>query len=131
MSRSRLRPGAFEAVERLTARGHAELREQALHVRPHGVLRDEETRRDLVRAEVAIEKQQHLQLASAESLRNRFGDDRAVAPAFTDLVEQPPRDRSRERRLALGDAAKKRDDPLGGLALQKIAGCPAPDRPEQ
>src|SRR5581483_7425195 len=52
----------IQPLERLAPRGHAELSEQALHVRAHGVLRDEEPLRDLVGAQVAVEKQQHLEL---------------------------------------------------------------------
>src|SRR5581483_7999603 len=49
-------------LARLAARGDAELAQEALHVRADGVLRDEEALRDLVRAEVVVEQEQHLDL---------------------------------------------------------------------
>ena len=51
--------------------------------------------------------------------------------AAAQLVEQAPGDLARERRLAVGDAAQERDDPLGRLALQQVAGGARADRGEQ
>jgi hypothetical protein len=94
------------------------------------VLRDEEPRRDLVRAQVAVEEQQHLELARAQHLRDRLRHLLAAA-ALTHLVEQPARNRARERRLALRDAAQERHDPVRRLALQQVAGGAAADRAEE
>jgi hypothetical protein len=58
-----LTAGGRERLERLAARGDAELAQQALHVRAHGVLGDEEALRDLVGAEVLVEEEQDLDLA--------------------------------------------------------------------
>src|SRR5579864_6151760 len=52
-----------ELLERFAARRDAELAQQALHVRAHGVLGDVQALRDLVRAEVLVEEEQHLELA--------------------------------------------------------------------
>src|SRR4051794_37040254 len=112
---------AGELLERLAARRDAELRQQALDVRAHRMLGDEETLRDLVRAEMAIEKQEHLELACGQRLGDRLRHDRPAA-AFAHLVEQAPRDRSRKRGLALSDAAQEGDDPLRRLALQQVTG---------
>src|SRR5581483_9801886 len=56
------RAGDGEMLERLAARGHAELAEEALHVRADRVLRDEEALGDLVGAEMVVEEQQDLDL---------------------------------------------------------------------
>ena len=73
------RAGNSELLERLAARGDAELAEQALHVRADGVLGDEEPLRDLVGAEVLVEQEQHLELAGRERCRDRVGHARAAA----------------------------------------------------
>ena len=57
-------------------------------MRAHRVLGDEEARRDLVRAEVAVEEQQHLELAGAQRLRDRLRHDRRTRTALPHLVEQ-------------------------------------------
>ncbi len=54
-----------ERLERLAARGDAELPQEALHMRTDSVLRDEEPGRDLVGAQVVVQQQQHLDLAGA------------------------------------------------------------------
>src|SRR3954451_19311673 len=93
---------AAELLERLTPRRDAELREQALHVRPDGVLRDEQPLGDLVGAEMPVEQEQHLELACRHRLRDLLRDDRSRT-SLPYLIEQAPRDRSREGRLTLRD----------------------------
>jgi signal transduction histidine kinase len=100
-------------------------------VRAHGVLRDEEALRDVVGAEMLVEQEQHLDLARREGLGDRVGHAGAAAVAGADLVEQPARDRSRERRLALRDAVEERGDLLRRLGLQEVAGRAAADRLQQ
>src|SRR3954467_8111319 len=121
----------LEALERLAARGDAELPEQALHVRAHGVLGDEEPRGDLVRAEMTVEEEQHFELARAQHLRDRLGHDGAARTAVSYLVEKPPGHSAGESGLTLRHAAQERHDPLRGLALQEVAGRTAADRTEQ
>jgi signal transduction histidine kinase len=99
-------------------------------VRAHGVLGDEEALCDLVRAEVLVEEEQHLDLARGEHARDRFGD--AVEPAaLAHAVEQPPRDTARERCLASRDAAQEGRDLLRRLGLEQVAGGAGADRPEE
>src|SRR3954452_23212710 len=95
--------GSGELLERLATRGDTELREQALHVRADGVLRDEEPLRDLLRPEVAVEQQEDLELPGRQGLRNRFGHD-GLATSLAHLVEQPAGDCAGERGLALCDS---------------------------
>src|SRR5581483_7827957 len=121
-------PRDGEVLERLAARGDAELAQEALHVRADGVLRDEEALRDLVRAEVVVEQEQHLDLAGRERVRDRVRDAGAAAVAASHLVEQPPGDGAREGGLAVRDALEERRDPLGRLGLQQVAGGAGADR---
>jgi signal transduction histidine kinase len=94
------------------------------------VLGDEEALRDLVRREVLVEEQKHLDLAGGERARDRLGN--AVEPsALADAVEKPARDATRECRLAADDATEEGRDLLGGLGLEQVAGCSAPDRRKQ
>src|SRR5205085_9415130 len=92
------------------------------------VLRNEETLRDLVRPEVLVEEQQHLDLARRESLGDVVGNARAAAVAAANAVEQPARDRTRKRGVALRGSAQELGDPLGRLTLQQVAGRAALDR---
>ena len=100
-------------------------------MRAHGVLGDEEPLCDLVGSKPLVEEKQHLDLARAQKLRNRFGDAALGRTPVADLLEQSPRDRARERGLAAGDAAEELDDPLRRLALQQVAGRPGADRLEE
>ena len=86
---------------------------------------------DLLGAEVLVEEQQHLELARREALGDRLRDDAVRRAALAHLLHQPARDRARERRLAVGDAAQEVDDPLGRLVLQQVAGGAEADRAEQ
>ncbi len=99
-------------------------------MRAHGVLGDEEPPGDLVRPEVLVEKQQDLELASRDRVRDRVGDA-PVRRAFPDLLEQAARNRSRESGLPFGDAAEELHDPLGRLGLQQVARCTAANRGEE
>src|SRR3954469_1201046 len=92
LSRARYR----KRLERLAPRGHAELAQEALHVRADGVLGDEEALRDLVGAEVIVEEQQHLDLARRERRGDRVGDTGAAAVRVPHLVEEAAGDLSRE-----------------------------------
>jgi signal transduction histidine kinase len=99
-------------------------------VRAHGVLRDEEPLGDLVRPEVLVEEEQHLDLAGGEQARDLLGD--AARPAsLAHAVEQAAGHSARERGIALGDAAKEGRDLLRRLGLQKVARCAAADGREQ
>ena len=84
--------GERELLERLAPRGDAELAQEAFDVRADGVLGDEEPLRDLVRAMVLVEQEQHLELAGGENRRDAVRHARAAA-AGAHLVEQPARDR--------------------------------------
>ena len=114
----------LEALERLAPGRHAQLAEQALHVRADGVLGDEQALRDLVRPQVLVEQQQDLDLAGGEYARDLLRD--AVEPAaLANAVEQPAGDTAGERGLAADDAPEERRDLLGRLGLQEVAGAPA------
>src|SRR5205085_2784914 len=117
----------------LSAGRDPELREDALHMRAHGVLGDEQALRDLVGVEPLVEQEQHLDLPGAQSACDRVRNAAArVAPAaLAHLLEQAARDRTRERRFAAADAADEFDDPLRRLALEQVAGGPAANRGEE
>ena len=100
-------------------------------MRAHGVLGDEEPLCDLVGSKPLVEEKQHLDLARAQKLRDRFGDAAVGRAPVADLLEQSPRDRARERGLAASDAAEELDDPLRRFALQQVAGGPGTDRLEE
>src|SRR5437763_10125370 len=82
-----------QRFERLPARGDAELPQQALHVRTDGVLRDEESSCDLVRAQVVVQQQEYLDLAGAERVGDRIRHPAIRIPAVAHLLEQAPGDR--------------------------------------
>lgn len=100
-------------------------------MRAHGVLGDEQALGDVVGREVVVEQQQDLDLAGRERMGDPIGDAAAEPAAGAHLVEQTPGDLARERRLAVRDPSQERDDPLGRLALQQVAGGAAADRGEQ
>src|SRR5438445_1743403 len=104
-------PRRVQLLERVAAGGDAELREESLHVRADGVLGDEEPLGDLVGAQVLVEQEQHLELAGRERGRDRVRDGRLAVAALAYRLEEPPRDRSGERRLPLRDAAQEAGDP--------------------
>src|SRR5882757_5603995 len=87
--------GDGEALEGLTPRGHAELPEQALHVRANRVLGDEEALGDLVGAEMVVEQEQDLDFAGRESPGDRIGDTGPATVAHANLVEQAASDGAR------------------------------------
>src|SRR5215208_2588130 len=109
--------GGSKGVERLAARGDAELAQQALHVRTDGVLGDVQPSGDLIGAEMLVQQEQNLELARAQQGGDRVGDA-ATRPAFADLFEQPPRYLAGESRLAVTDAAEELGNSLGRLALE-------------
>src|SRR5437016_2386572 len=84
------------APGRFAAGGHAELPQQALDVRADRVLGDVEALGDLVRAEMVVEQQKHLELACGQCRDDRVRDARVAAVAVSNLVEQPARDRPGE-----------------------------------
>jgi signal transduction histidine kinase len=94
------------------------------------VLRDEEPLGDLVRREVLLEQQQHLDLPSGEHACDVLRD--AVrASSFADTVHEPARDAAREGRVSAGDAAEERRDLLGRLRLQEVARGACANRGEE
>ena len=94
------------------------------------VLRDEEAGRDLVRAEVLVEQEQHLDLAGREPTRDVLGHA-AHAAAFADTLEQAPGHGARKCRFTTGDSAQELGDALGRLALEQIPGGATANRREQ
>src|SRR5437867_10781217 len=100
-------------------------------MRAHRVLGDVEALRDLVRVETLVEQEQHLDLARAQDGGDRVGHAGLATATVAKLLDQPARDRSRERSLSTTDSAQELDDPLGRLALQQVPGRAAPDRREQ
>src|SRR5918995_6787845 len=123
--------GERELLERVAARRDAELAQHALHVRADGVLGDEQSLRDVVRGEVVVEEEQDLDLARGERVGVRVRDAAAEAAAGAKLIEQAAGDLARKGGLAVRDTAQERDDPLGWLALEQVAGCAGADRAEQ
>jgi signal transduction histidine kinase len=99
-------------------------------VRPDGVLRDEETLRDLVGPEMLVQQEQHLDLASGEHARDLLGDA-VQAASLAHAVEQPARDPAGERGLAPGDTAEERRDLFRRLGLQQVARGTGPDGGQQ
>ena len=99
-------------------------------MRAHRVLGDEEPLRDLVRPEMLVEKEQHLDLTRREHARDLLRDA-AESPAFAHAVEQPSRDTARQGRIASRDTTEKRRDLLGRLGLEEVAGRAGSDRREQ
>ena len=79
---------------------------------------------------VLVEQKQNLELARREQRRDAVGDPRA-SPTRADLLEEPARDRARERGFALHDALEELGDPIRRLRLEEIAGCAAANRGEQ
>ena len=99
-------------------------------MRAHGVLGDEEPLRDLVRPEVLVEEEQHLDLTRREHARDLLGHA-AEPSAFAHPVEQPSRDTTGQRRIASRDTAEEYRDLLGRLGLEEVAGGTAADRREE
>ena len=89
-------------------------------MRAHGVLRDEQPLRDLVRAEVLVEEQEHLDLARRQDASHLLGNA-AEPTAVAHAVEEPSRDAAGERRIPSRDAAEERRDLLRRLRLQEVA----------
>jgi signal transduction histidine kinase len=94
------------------------------------VLRDEEPLGDLVRSEVLVEQEEHLDLAGRQQSCDLLGNS-AQPAAFADALEQPPRDSARERCIAARHAAQKGRDLLRRLGLQEVAGGAGTDGSEQ
>jgi signal transduction histidine kinase len=99
-------------------------------VRAHGVLGDEEALCNLVRAQMLIEEEQHLDLSRGERACDRVRDA-VESPAFAHAIEQAACDSSGQRGLTAHDAAEEGCDLLGGLGLQKVAGRPGADRGQE
>ena len=84
------------------------------------MLRDEQPLRDLVRAEVLVEEEEHLDLARREDASDRLGH--AGQPtSVADAIEQAPCDSAGQGRVAAGDAAEEGGNLLGRLGLQEVA----------
>ena len=94
------------------------------------MLRDEEALRDLVRSEVLVEEQQHLDLACGEHAGDLLGNS-AEPAAVTNAVEEPPRHAARECGIAARDATEERRDLLGRLRLEQVARRACANRCEQ
>ena len=99
-------------------------------MRTHRVLRDEQPLRDLVRPEMLVEEQQHLDLAGGEQASDLLGNA-AQPAAVADAVEESACDSAGERRVAAGDPTEEGRDLLGGLGLQEVAGGAGANRGEQ
>ena len=95
------------------------------------MLRDEESARDLVGAEVLVEQEENLHLASGEAARDRLGNRAAESSSLAHTLEQPPCDCAGEGSFAACDAAQELCDPLRRLALQQVAGRSRADGREQ
>jgi hypothetical protein len=95
-----------------------------------GVLGDEQPLRDLVRPVMLVEEEQNLELACGENRRDAVGNARA-ASARANLLEQPARDRPRERSFTLHDALEELGDPFRRLGLEEVAGGAPSNRREQ
>jgi signal transduction histidine kinase len=94
------------------------------------VLRDEEALCDLVRSEVLVEEQQHLDLASREHAGDLLGNPTEPA-AVANAIEEPTRHAARECSVTACDSAEERCDLLRRLGLEEVAGRARPDRGEQ
>ena len=84
-------------------------------MRAHRVLGDVQPLCDLVRRQVLVEEQQHLELSRGKLLRDRVGDASDLVGAGAHAVEQPSRDGAGEGGLAVDDAFEKFRDPLRRL----------------
>ena len=100
-----------QALERLATGRDAELPEQALDVRAHGVLGNVEPGGDLVGAEMLVEQQQHLDLAGRELLGDLVRDS-AHPAAFADAVEQATGDGPGECCLTVCNATEEQGNAL-------------------
>jgi len=99
-------------------------------VRAHRVLRDEQPLGDLVRSEVLVEEEQHLDLASGQHSRDLFGNA-AQPTAVAHTIEESSRDSTREGCISARDAAEERGDLFGRLGLEQVARCTRSDRGEE
>ena len=99
-------------------------------MRANGVLGDEEPLGDLVRAEVLVEQQEHLDLARRQHARDLLGDT-AEASSVPDPLEQSPGDAPRKRGVAACNPAEERGDLLGRLRLEEVARRSGADRGQQ
>ncbi len=99
-------------------------------MRADRVLGDEQPLGDLVRSQVLVEQQQHLDLAGREHTSDLLRDPVQATP-LTHAIEEPAGDATRERGLAASDASQERRDLLGGLGLQEVPGRARADRPEK
>ncbi len=94
------------------------------------MLRDEEALGDLVRSEVLVEEQQHLDLACGEHAGDLLGNS-AEPATVANAVEKPAGDAARECCIAARDATEERGDLLWRLGLQKVARRACANRGEQ
>ena len=94
------------------------------------MLRDEEPLRDLVRTEVLVEEQQHLELTSGQHSSDRVGDA-SEATGLAHALEQTTCHASRQGGLASDDSAEEGRDLLRRLGLEEVPGCARSDRGEQ
>jgi signal transduction histidine kinase len=94
------------------------------------VLRDEEALGDLVRAEMLVQEQEHLDLPRGEHAGDLLRDS-AEPAAVADAVEEPACDAAGECSIATRDTTEERGDLLWRLGLQKVAGRAGANRGEQ
>ena len=99
-------------------------------MRAHGVLRDEESLGDLVRAEMLVEQEKNLDLTGREHPRDRLRNP-VEASTLANAVDEPTSNAARECGLAAHDAAEEGGDLLRRLGLQQVAGRATADRREQ
>ena len=94
------------------------------------MLRDEEALGDLVRAEMLVQEQEHLDLPRGEHAGDLLRDS-AEPAAVADAVEEPACDAAGECSIPTRDATEERGDLLWRLCLQKVAGRAGANRSEQ
>ena len=99
-------------------------------MRANGVLRDEEALGDLVRGQVLVQEEQHLDLARRERARDLLRNAVRSA-AVTDAIEESTSDAAREGCVASRHAAEEGGDLLRGLGLEEVAGCAGTNRSQE
>ena len=85
------------------------------------MLRDEQALGDLVRAQMLVEEQQHLDLSGGEDAGDLLGNA-AEPAAIAYAIEEPARDTARECCVTARDASQERCDLLRGFGLEQVAG---------
>src|SRR6185437_8579862 len=127
--RARLGDAAFVREDhRLDAVAQAELRQDALDVRLHGRLLDDERRRDLAVREAARDQAEHLALTRREVGHGAACDPRRRLAGQP--LEDDPRHRRRQQRVAGGDRVDRGEQLLGARPLEQEAGRARAERAE-